>query len=107
MPMKRPMKICVVTLGMRPRRAGAASAVATFTGWAPWWHSRSRAVQSGGPVQRLGHHGDHVALLLGGQLAVDGQRERLTGRPLGMRELAPAIPEMGEAGLLVERHRVV
>jgi hypothetical protein len=38
MPMNKPMKICVVTPGMRPRRAGTAgvaSGLATFTGRTP------------------------------------------------------------------------
>ena len=50
---------------------------------------------------------DDRVLLRGGQLAVDRNRQALARRALGVRERARPVAEIGEAGLQVERHRVV
>ncbi len=58
----------------------------------------------------VGELGDRVhddALLFRRQLAVDRNGEALVRRALGLREIAGAIAEVGEARLQVERHGIV
>src|SRR5205085_4589778 len=50
---------------------------------------------------------DDVLLLLGRQLGEHRERERLAGGALGLREVACLVAQVGEAGLQVERDRVV
>src|SRR5215213_11514248 len=58
-------------------------------------------------LEKFPNHLDDVTLLLGRQLWVDRQGERLARGPLCLREVAFRVTEVGEAGLQVERHGIV
>ena len=56
---------------------------------------------------RIGDRADDVALGVVGQLGVHRQGDGLPGGGLGVGEVARLVAERGEAGLEVERDRVV
>src|SRR3954468_24763198 len=58
------------------------------------------------PEERL-HAGHHFLQLLAGELREDRQREDLPGGALALGELTGLVAQIGEAGLQVERERVV
>jgi len=62
--------------------------------------------RSGGRVEFLDAL-HHVGLLVFGELGVDGQRQRLLGRALRVRERARPIAEVLVADLEMQRQRVV
>src|SRR5262245_62519504 len=82
------MKICVVTDGALDTDSGLESDGAV-------------------PARISSYRGDDACLLIGGQLAVDGNREALGRRALGVRKIALTMSEIREAGLQMERNRIV
>ena len=59
------------------------------------------------PSQELPDALDHPLGLGVGQFGVNGQGNRLLGRRLAGREIALAMPQVGETLLHVQRHRIV
>src|SRR3954467_15464505 len=67
------------------------------------WDGRLVAQRS----DELGDGGHDRLLLLDRYLRVDGDGDRLAGRPLGVRKGAADVAEIGEARLQVERRGIV
>src|SRR5688500_13813995 len=65
------------------------------------------AAPSARPPQKVADGLHHQCDLLGAQLWVDGQRQRLLAGALAVREIALAVTERGEALLQVKGARVV
>jgi len=58
-------------------------------------------------MDELADRGHHGFLLRGGQLSINGDREALVSRPLGVRKITAAMAEIREARLQMERHGIV